>query len=180
MLRRLLLVGIFVIIQPGSVEQLAYATLASILYLTFQVHASPFTDVHDDFLALGCSVGLAILFVLCILYKFSALTQLTKVQAVMSPELFTDYILSYVSLSAILWSTCMGAFLVLGIIMIRLAASQAKDFLFARRLLYLKTGLPVKIGPPMGGKELEALVIELHPNRGEHYPHTGPYHVFLR
>ena len=74
----------------------------------------------------------------------------------------------------------MGAFVVLGIIMLRMAASQAKDFLFARRLLYLETDLPVKIGPPMGGKELEALVTELHPNRGEHYPHTGPYHVFLR
>ena len=180
MLRRLLLVGIFVIIQPGSVEQVAYAALLSILYLAFQVNASPFTDLHDDFLALVCSVGLAMLFVLCILYKLSALTQLTKVQGVMSPELLSDYQLSHVSLSGILWLTCMCAFFILGIIMTRLAAQETKSFLYSRRLLYLETGMTVQIGPPMAGKELELLVSELHPNRGEHYPHVGPFHIFLR
>ena len=37
MLRRLVLVGVFVVIRPGTIEQLAYGTVAALVYLTVQV-----------------------------------------------------------------------------------------------------------------------------------------------
>ena len=42
MLRRFLLVGVFVVIQPGSIQQLAYATFIALLYLAVQLTAAPF------------------------------------------------------------------------------------------------------------------------------------------
>ena len=152
MLRRLLLVGVFVVINPGSVEQLAYATLVSVLYLAIQSIASPFKDVYDDFMAAACSLALVVLFILCGLYKFAALTDLDDVQRVMSLELKLDYLTSYVSLSTILMLACLSAFLVLGSIVTVLAFEDERRrrhdarVALARRLRYKDGGEEVDLG----------------------------------
>ena len=68
MLRRFLLVGVFVVIKQGSVEQLAYAMLVTLVYLPIQVTAAPFRNKSDDFVATTCSLALAALFALCLLF----------------------------------------------------------------------------------------------------------------
>lgn len=42
MLRRFVLVGLLVIVNQGSVEQLAYGTLASMVYVVLQMNCAPF------------------------------------------------------------------------------------------------------------------------------------------
>ena len=71
MLRRFLLVGVFVTVKQGSVEQLAYGTLISIVYLAIQLIAGPYRKQSDDFFAAVCGLLLATMFVVCIFYKVS-------------------------------------------------------------------------------------------------------------
>ena len=191
MLRRLLLVGVFVVIKPGSVEQLAYATIVNILYLAIQMSASPFENVYDSFMASACSMCLTMFFVLSGWYKFSELTQLEKVQGVMSPELKKDYLASYVSLSGILWLASLSAFLVLGVVVGKLARDEAKrrrrevNLAVARRLRYLNSHAEVQIEDiiePL--PKLEELTQTLYASvatmPASLLPHAGPFHIFLR
>ena len=62
MLRRFVLVGVFVIVRPGSIEQLAWGALTALVYCAIQVSASPFRKASDDFFATSCSMLLAALF----------------------------------------------------------------------------------------------------------------------
>merc|ERR1719409_400099 len=48
MLRRFLLVGFFVMVKQGSIEQLVYGTLVSLLYLAAQLIAQPYKSRLDD------------------------------------------------------------------------------------------------------------------------------------
>ena len=137
MLRRFILVGVFVVIQPGSIEQLSFATFITLLYLAIQLAASPFKRLADDFLAATCSLALSMLFLLSLIYKFGALTQLDDVQEVMSLELQADYVVSYVSLSGILWATCMSTFAALGVIATKLVTDEALERARGRRLVYI-------------------------------------------
>ena len=191
MLRRLLLVGVFVVIKPGSVEQLAYATLVNILYLAIQMNASPFESPYDGFMASSCSMSLTVLFVLCGWYKFGALTQLEKVQGVMSPELKKDFLASYVSLSGILWLASLGAFLVLGLVVGKLARDEAKrrrheaKSAVARRLRYLDSHEEVLVEEvldplPLLEELKRRLYVDLTTTPVSHLPHAGPFHIFLR
>ena len=88
---------------------------------------------------------------LCGMYKLSALTNLSKVQAVMSPELKKDYLASYVSISGILWLTSLSAFVVLGGIVAKLSRDEHKRrrredvAAIARRLRNLRSGEEVMV-----------------------------------
>ena len=75
MTRRLLLVGIFVIVNPGSIEQLAYATITSVLFLTIQTTASPYRTGSNNLMAAVCSLAIVLLFLISILCKCNALMQ---------------------------------------------------------------------------------------------------------
>ena len=204
MMRRFVLVGVFVVVQPGSVEQLAYGSFVSLLYLAIQLTAKPFKGRADDFLAATCSLALSMLFILCLLYKYGALTQLDDVQEVMSLELYSDYVLSYVSLSGILWVTCMSTFAALGAIVDKLSADEAVARLTVRRLVYKEGEQEVPASAldqryMHSQKRLEEM---LHPTRfkkdalckdalykiqedGEiveapsPLPEKGPFHIFL-
>ena len=190
MLRRFLLVGIFVVIEPGTIQQLAYATFASLFYLAIQLTASPFRKRADDFMAATSSLALATLFVLCLIYKFGVLTQLNDVQEVMSLELYDDYVVSYVSFSGVLWMTCMSTFAVLGGIVAKLAGEEAIQRARARRLIYRASGDGVTIptnflqssrrlqqllNGRLYQKDLQGRVVET----AFPLPTAGPFHVFL-
>ena len=65
--------------------------------------AAHFKSLSDDFMAATSSLALSMLFVICLLYKFGALTQLRDVQEVISLDLHDDYVVPYVTFSGILW-----------------------------------------------------------------------------
>ena len=190
MLRRFLLVGAFVVIQPGTIQQLAYATFLSLLFLAIQLTASPFRQRADDFMAATSSLALAMLFVLCLLYKYGALTQRDDVQELLSLELQNDYVVSYVTFSGVLWATCISTFAVLAAIMFQLAGEEAIHRARARRLIYRGSGEEVVVPREFlqSTKRLQQLV------HGKLYrkdppgwvvetaaplPSAGPFHIFL-
>ena len=191
MLRRFLLVGVFVIVHPGTIQQLAYATFVTLLYLAIQLTASPFQKIEDNFMAAMSSLALSMLFVLCVFYKYGALTELSELQEVMSLELQDDYLVPYVSFSGILWVTCMSTFGFLGVIIIKLASEEALQRARVRRLLFLRNGqeVPTPQDYVRSAKRLQHMINGRHlykRNRRGHVvesaaplPTAGPFHIFL-
>ena len=75
MVRRLTLVGVFVVIEQGSIVQLMIGTAFSAGYMLIQMQVDPYLETSDDYLANGCSFSLLVYFLCCIMYKVGALTQ---------------------------------------------------------------------------------------------------------
>ena len=76
MARRLVLVGIFVLIQRGSIVQIVLGTIFSAVYLLLQMQAAPFHDTGDDYLANGASFSLVVFFICCLVFKAGSLAEL--------------------------------------------------------------------------------------------------------
>ena len=74
MLRRFVLVGVFVMIEQGSMIQISLGTAFSISYMMLQVQAGPYAKTSDNYLANGCSFALSIFFVVSIIFKMGTLT----------------------------------------------------------------------------------------------------------
>ena len=69
MTRRLTLVGVFVVIEQGSLMQLMIGTAFSACYMLLQMQVAPYAETSDDFLANGCSFALVVFFLCCIAFK---------------------------------------------------------------------------------------------------------------
>ena len=193
MMRRFILVGVFVVVQPGTIEQLAYGAFIALLYLAIQLTAKPFKSLADDFIAAISSLALSMLFLICLLYKYGALTQLEDVQEVMSLELRSDYVVAYVSLSGILLFTCLSTFIALGAIVAKLSADEAVARLTVRRLVFIESEEKVQASAleqkhMHGAKKLEEMLCgpdlyktwtRLYKKESSPLPSAGPFHIFL-
>ena len=87
MTRRFLLVGIAVIIEPGTIVQLTFATLLSLIYNVLQHEISPYASSSDNFIAVASSFSLTVLFFSCILLKLGLLLELDDVRVRLSTKL---------------------------------------------------------------------------------------------
>ena len=74
MLRKFLLVGLFVTIAPGSITQIALATIVSAIFMLIQLQTKPYKSSSDDFLASSSSFALLMLFFCSVIYKYVELT----------------------------------------------------------------------------------------------------------
>lgn len=117
MLRRFILVGALVVYKQGSVEQIAYAALVALVYLAVQITATPFRKASDNFFASGCSLSIAALFLLCLLFKYSELVEIKEIRDKMSQEQEHDYEVPQEIFFPILWVACLTGVLLLGIIL---------------------------------------------------------------
>ena len=80
MLRRFLLVGLFVTLMPGSITQIAIGTITSAVYLMIQLQAKPYKNISDDYLASASSFSMTMVFLCSIVYKYTVLTDTQDVQ----------------------------------------------------------------------------------------------------
>lgn len=162
MTRRLVLVGLMVLLQ-GSMLQIIIGTVLSAIFLLFQVQASPFKSMGDDFLASACSFFLVIFFVCAYAFRSYEFVGLPDIRDKMSLEQEQVYVVNQTVLTLIIVGTIFGAlfvssflfFLQLGVegARMRREARSRK----ARRLRDKKTGAEV--------------VAPLVP--------TGSFHIFL-
>ena len=70
MTRRFLLVGLFVIFEPGGVVQIIGGTLVATIYLFIQRSCRPYADLADEFLAATTSFMMVLCFVCGIVFKY--------------------------------------------------------------------------------------------------------------
>ena len=86
MTRRFLLVGLAVILQPGSVFQIIFGTMISFTYMFLQRSCSPYSDPDDDFIASTSSFLLVLCFVCCNYLKYNALLDVQGQAGMLSPD----------------------------------------------------------------------------------------------
>ena len=58
MVRRFLLIGLFVVIQKGTITQLLLGLAVSVVHVVCQMEASPYRELTNDYLALASSVSI--------------------------------------------------------------------------------------------------------------------------
>ena len=147
MARRLFLIGIMVVIEPGKMTQIAIGTIFSAAFLVVQLIAQPFKKGSDDLLGVSCSFALLMFFVCSVLYKIDALTSIDDLQAKMSLEQKRIYALSPLTLSYILIGSVLMSIIAMALIVSGQIALEARRRMKLRRIKYLKTGKEVELTP---------------------------------
>ena len=140
MLRKFLLVGLFVTFKPGSVEQIAIGTVVCATYLMVQLQASPYKNPSDDYLAVASSFSLLMVFFCSVIYKYAALVVVEDLQEKMSIEQQDDYIVDNTMLSALLFASVLGSLVFSGILVVVQIIMEIKNNAKLRRLKYMATG----------------------------------------
>ena len=181
MARRLLLVGIFVTIEQGSVTQIAVGTAFSVAYMLLQMQTNPYAEMSDDYLANGCSFALSIYFLCCIIYKIRTLTELRDVQGVMSKELKSDFSFNSLGLSFVLIACVVGALVAsFAMLLVQLARERKRMAREARaskmrRLRLIADDSEVQLGPPI----IPPAASPSFKPTYEMGAITGTFHIFL-
>ena len=145
MARKLLLVGIFVTVEPGSVTQLAIGTIVCAVYLIIQLTAQPYARATNGFLATASSSGLLMIFICCIFYKYAALTDTEDIQDKMSIEQKQDYVNSTVVISIFFITSLVGVLFVVALIVIVHGAIETRKYLALPRLRNVKNRKLVEV-----------------------------------
>ena len=86
MMRRFYLVGVSVVILPGSMVQLALAALFALLYTAILVQAQPYSSRSDNYMALVTSISIVIILVISMILKLVVLVETPSIKAVMAPR----------------------------------------------------------------------------------------------
>ena len=107
--RRFVLVGLFVVVKPGTIIQIFVGTMFSAAFLMVQLQARPYRRASDNYLALASSFCVLILFTVSILYKYDELTASVDVEAKMSLEQKEDYLYSHSLSHLILFTSVTGS-----------------------------------------------------------------------
>ena len=122
MSRRIVLVGVFVLIQPGSVVQIVGATFVCIMFFSFQVQLQPYREVADNYLANACSCSLILIFLCCMLFKMWMLLEPPELMEVMNAEQRDD---SYVD-AGVLGAVLLGSVVVSLVASLVMLAAQIR------------------------------------------------------
>ena len=151
--RRLVLVGIFVLIERGSIMQLVIGTAFCAIYLLLKMQVGPYKETSDDCLANGSSFALLMVFLCCIIFKVGTLTELENVQHIMSREQESDFYIPTLPLTIVLSASIIGtlvaSFVVLSVQLVRERERMAREARAAkmRRLRYRADGSEVDVPP---------------------------------
>lgn len=151
MVRRLLLVGVFVVwpFNQGTIMQLAIANLAALIYLYVQLQVVPYQDLLDDYLARACSLSIVVMLLCCNYYKLSSLIELPDIHNRLSRELKVDYTVPGLILSGV-FVTCILGTLVFSALLLMFQLGKERHTQLqmdraakARRLRYISNGAEV-------------------------------------
>ena len=117
-LRRFVLIGIFVNFpaKSGTIQQITFGVLFSLLYALLQLYAQPYMVQSDDFLAAGLSTGLAVFFITAALYKFGELTDISEINSLLSDTQKNTFVPPYLLLTFVIFISISTGFIMLGFI----------------------------------------------------------------
>lgn len=147
MIRRFVLVGLFVVVEPGTIMQITLATIFCAVYLMVQLQVRPFKRPGDNYLALAASFSLMMLFLCSIIYKLVALTDQEELQEKMSLEQKRRYVVPSLVLSTILFASVAGCLVATAVILAVQLVVDVRERSKLRRLRYEKTGREVVLPP---------------------------------
>jgi len=137
MLRKFLLVGIFVIFDPGTILQIAVGTIVSAAYLMIQVQAAPYKHQFDDVLAQGSNFCLLMVFFCCVIYKYDSL--LSNSQFATSSDQVKQFVTPSLLLTVVLVLSIFGSLLVAILLVVIQFALEMRNMARLKRLKYAKS-----------------------------------------
>jgi len=109
---------LLVIVEPGTILQIAIGTVVCAAYLMFQLQAQPYINLFDNYLAQGSSFSLLMFFFCCILYQYDSLTASDDLKLKMTEEQRHRFIVPSSVLTVVLFLAFMGSLIVAGILVI--------------------------------------------------------------
>jgi hypothetical protein len=181
MLRRLCLVGVFVLIKRGSILQLVVGTAFCAAWLLLQMQAAPYAALGVEALASGCSFGLLMLFLSCLIFKVGTLTEMPEVQEVMSNEQTSALDVPSLSLTILLFASAVFALVLsAALLVVQLALERARiareaSTSKARRLRKKDTGKEVE--PPIIASNAWHVFLSHAWSTGRALPTPLPVHI---
>ena len=131
--------------------QLAVAALTCVVFLVAQAQAMPYRSQSDNYVGISCSFALAVLFLACIFYKVTTLTELQSLQARMSYEQQEDFVLPAGALTFIIFVSVVGTLVLSAVLFVMQVAQRTRDFhqqaaqKQKRLLRYVQTDEPVQL-----------------------------------
>jgi len=140
MLRKFLLVGLFVNLMPGSIMQIAIGTMFTAAFLMVQLQAQPYKTDSDDYLAAASSFSLLMVFFCSVIFKYASLTASEDLQDKMSVEQKGNFIINNTLLSVILIASVLASLAFSAVLLIVQIIVEIKDRAKLRRLKYVVTG----------------------------------------
>jgi len=151
MLRRFLLVGYAIVVQPGSIFQLGFAIAVSLVFLFAQLRTRPYLVPTDEFLASVSSLMMVVGFTVCIIFQYDSLVEAQQQAGMLSPEQKRIFMVDTwsvgiaVLVSSIVSPLLAGAALILGLMKERRRLKLEKLNSANRRLRFQHNGLEVEI-----------------------------------
>ena len=133
MVRRFFLVGVMVVVKPGSLGQLSLATLFSFLYLVVQLQAAPYAKVFDNYVALVASIGLVGIFLCAVIFKMERLADLPAVIRILPDQVHAQFEVPADQLTIILFASILGAIILTGLLLVIQVAQERERQRIARR-----------------------------------------------
>jgi len=127
MLRKFLLVGVMVLVEPGTLLQISIGTIFCAVYLLIQLQARPYLSRADGFLADVSSFSLLMVYFCCTIYKFGMLTGSDDLQ--LSLEQRQKYTIPGTAFSAILFLSVLGSLFFAGVLVAVQTAFEMKRVL---------------------------------------------------
>lgn len=158
--------------------QLFIGTIFCAVYLMVQLQARPYLSESDNFLALGSSFSLLMLFVCCIFYKYDTLTASEDIHAKMSLDQRLDYLYSHVLLFFILVGSTVGSLAAAAGLLVQEAVQEAHRLAGVKRLRYVSSDGAVELPVPTPANTTSSRKLNLLPTRTSR---TGVryFHLFL-
>lgn len=158
MFRRLMLVGLLGLdnaaFPRGSVHQVMFALLFSLLFLCVQMQTAPFRRRSDNFLASSASFSLVVIFACCLAYLFTDILHAPDVAAAMNGSQIHRFSISRLPLTVVFAVAALSTVNFNAIVFVGQVAHERKYLMMEARqrvvrrpLLDAQTGLPVPIPP---------------------------------
>ena len=195
MLRKFLLVGLFVVVEPGSIRQVVLATMVCVVFLMVQMQARPYANASDDFLACAASFCLQMLFFCSVIYKYAALTDGEDLQKMMSREQREGYSISSSALTLVLYMSVLGTLVLAGSLAVRKVRLSREMLSERRQLRFVRSKKLVELEPLSGPRSFHHhATTRLHEmissglyardaggviRAARPLPTAGPFHIFL-
>jgi hypothetical protein len=126
-MRKFVLVGLFSVLDPGSILQISVACIFSSCYLMVQLQACPYKNKMDDYLAKTASFALVMVYFCSVIYKFEMLTSSEDLQEKMSLEQRDTYTGHSVTFSVVMVAAVLSAVIFAGVLVVLQIAHETKD-----------------------------------------------------
>jgi hypothetical protein len=146
MARRVLLVGLFVTVAPGTLTQVACGLMVATMYLTLQLQARPYHRLSHNYLAMSTSFSLVVLFVGVILLRMAEITEVHEVKALLPSYLRSVFSVPPIAITAGLFASVVGSVLLAGLILAQQLAAERRAA-WTQRLHYRSDHSAVVLPP---------------------------------